>query len=217
MKKWLQIVHKYVFQVSVGVFGVLFIYSLIFSTPVATLVRVLVSSGGLPIKDRVPDAINALAPNALALVNQNETIGRSLMYLSIVGLILCGINIVYRSHIRKKYYLTNKIVVGIWVVFTLGCAIFMLATIIPFMIDFMNLPFEAINEIVITREYTPLDSGAIGYYIFGILLAIVLLVFFAGVLTLFIQKIKESMSSKEEESTNVEVKVENSELNEEVK
>ncbi len=200
MKKWLQIVQKYVFQVSVAVFGILFIYSLIFATPVATLVRVLVTANGIPLTARLSIDLRNAAPNCLDMVNQNETIARAIMILSIVGLVLTGINILYRSHIRKNYYMTNKVVCGAWVLFTFACSIYMMASIIPFMIDFMNLPIDNMNQILkdSNLQYTLLDKGSIVYYIIGIILALILLVFAVGVLMLFIQKIKDELAAKKE-------------------
>ena len=199
MKKWLQIVQKYIFQVNVALFGVLFIYSLIYATPVAQLVKTLLAPSGEELTGRVPPRILAVAPNAIDLVNTGEIVARIIMYLAIAGLVITGVNIIYRAHIRKKYYMTNFVAMGIWMFITLGTGVMMIATVVPMMIDFANLPIDELNGIFgpgTNLSFPAMSAGDIVYYIIGLVLALVLLASCACVLMLFITKLKEHMAEK---------------------
>ena len=105
MNKWLQIVQKYIFTAFVVVFGMLFVYGLIFATPLRGLIVYLVSSGGIFNGDDY--AVQMLVeeyPVTYFLVEMTEIIGRTMMILGIVGMISAGLSILYRSQIRKNYY-----------------------------------------------------------------------------------------------------------------
>lgn len=210
MKKWLQIVQKYIFQICVALFGILFIYSLIFVTPVMQLVKVLLQPSGVHSTGRVIQSIVSIAPNVYDIIEPMQDYSRAFMYLGIAGLVLTGVNIIYRAHIRKKYYKTNFVVMGLWMALTLGTSIYMLATIIPSMIDFSKLPIDAINDLIgpsSSYNYDATRSGDIVFYIIGIVLAVILLASCVCVLMLFIDKIKMQKTNKNvvlEENTSSE-------------
>lgn len=209
MSKLLDFTQKHLFKISTILYGVLFFYSLLFSNPVGSLVRALLAPNGEPSTGKLVDNIagkvnnssglreNGLYPNIFNFLNKNEFIGRFIFWLGIIGLILGGICLLYRCHIRKKYYLTNKIVTGMYVGYMFLTVIITLILIVPFMSQFLGLPFAEINQNLVKYNYNTINRANVVIYIIGILITCLILVSFVLITLLYLEKLFHIFQKRE--------------------
>lgn len=190
MKKWLQIVQKYIYATITSMFGILFIYALIFATPVAGLVYTLVMSNGDPITSKRIENFRTEHPYTQIIVDDTETFCRSLMIIAIIGLILGGITLFFRSNLRKRFYWTNFITNSLLAVYSIGVASWLIYFLADYSSILLKLDIATINEFVVGRQANPAVVGFGFYHILGFILAFLLLVLIVFVIIIIINKIK---------------------------
>ena len=198
MKKILQIVQKYVFPSMIVVFGVLFIYGLIFATPVRTLVLYILEAGG-NIQGANPDKgiegsstilkfINEF-PGALQIARQTNVFCNNCLKFSIIGLVLSGIAFLLRSNIRKKYYWTNFICVGALGLYSAGIGGYFLFDLSKYISILKGLDLEALNNKIPSYLHYPAVEGFGFYHILGYVIFGAMLLFALIILALFVYKL----------------------------
>ena len=202
MKKYLQIVQKYIYSSLVVMFGVLFIYGLIFATPVSGLIYALVKANGdwngNPDNPKNQYTIfRAEHPTAQWVVDNTEIFAREMLTLAVIGLIITGVAILYRSHIRKKYYITNTIVVlGL-----IGFISYFLGYFVTYLSIYVTnlLPFdlEAINAFVNGKYGHPVVEGFGFYHILGYIIAFIFLFLLVNLVILYFNKVLYTIQSGE--------------------
>lgn len=143
-------------------FILLFIYCLGFFTP---YYDILTNNGLLPrvyanklgidfdaFKVQYPDAIKGTSINVsyfTEFTNDVQNLNNMLFYFSVVGIVISLLLFIFRSHIRKRYYITNHIVTGL-------CSIYSLVTCIFLFIQFGKYE-NALNNVnydIINAQYT---------------------------------------------------------------
>lgn len=198
MKKILQIVQKYVFPSMIVVFGVLFIYGLIFATPVRTLVLYILEAGG-NIQGANPDKgiegsstilkfINEF-PGALQIARQTNVFCNNCLKFSIIGLVLSGIAFLLRSNIRKKYYWTNFICVGALGLYSAGIGGYFLFYLNRYISILNGLDLEALNNKIPSYLHYPAVEGFGFYHILGYVIFGAMILFALIILALFVYKL----------------------------
>ncbi len=195
MKKILQIVQKYIFPTMICIFGVLFIYGLIFATPLADLIIYMLYANGDIIIGK-EKYLNDL-PEVVQIAQNTSLFSNQLLIFAIIGLVLTGIVYLLRSNIRNKYYLTNTISVGALSLYSAFTSIYCISYLSNYLnilhsIDFEKFyNFEKYIEIdddgniigefsKFLNTYNPIEVNSfyyvIGYIVFGLLLVLSVLV-----------------------------------------
>lgn len=198
MKKILQIVQKCIFPSVIVVLGILFIYGLIFATPVRTLVLFVLETGG-NIAGANPDKgivgsstiLNFLEkfPDALTIVRQTNSFSNTCLVLSVVGLVITGICFLLRSNIRNKYYWTNFICVGslgAYLAVISGYCLFFITRYV-FILNRMDL--VALNEKIPSFYHYPPVEGFGFFHILGYIITFAMLILSLIIFVFFVYKI----------------------------
>ena len=198
MKKLLQIVQKYIFPTMIAMFGVLFIYGLIFATPVRTLVLYVLESGGALAGANPDKGIEMSStirkfleqfPEALTIVRYSNSFSNTLLVLAIIGLVLTGIAFLLRSQLRKKYYLTNIFSVGALGLYSAGVGGYCLFFITRFLIVFNRMDLVALNEKIPSYLHYPAVEGFGIYHILGYIISLLILLSSILIFVIWIIKI----------------------------
>lgn len=198
MKKMLQIVQKCIFPSMIVVFGMLFIYGLIFATPVRTLVLYILESSGNIIGANPDKGIEGSStilkflgqfPDALTIVRQTNYFSNSCLVFAIIGLILTGICFLLRSNIRKKYYWTNFIGVGALGLYSAGIGGFCLFYLTRYLLTLTGMDLVALNEKIPSYLHYPAVEGFGIIHILGYIIMLAMIVFSFILLILFVIKL----------------------------
>ncbi len=168
---------------------VLFLYSLLFMTPfydmylinnTAVIRKADLVQYGIDIetyKQLYPDAISystifgqqtVSGVNAgyfsVSVMETLQAFNKTLFAISFFGIVGSLILFVYRSQLRKRYYITNFISIGIVIAFDLFASIFTLVNIFSFMKTFSNdINYEILN-VYQTITYSPNAFGIVTSY-----------------------------------------------------
>ena len=190
MNKLLQIVQKYIFATITTMFGILFIYALIFATPVAGLVFTLNYANGTPITSNRINNFRDAHPLVQPLVDNTQMFCEILLIVSIVGLVLGGLTIFFRSQLRKRYYKTNFASIGALTIYSLLVAIGILIFLVIYCSQLGSLDLVAVNEFVVGRQSNTAVSGVGFYQILGFVLAAILITLSVFLILLIVNKNK---------------------------
>ncbi len=182
MNKFFQIVQKYIFPTIIVMFGVLFIYSLIVATPFGIFTRVFLHENGNLKTGMVINKMLEVSSESRDLTIYNFEFVRSFLVISIVGIIISLLPTVYRSQLRKKYYITNFVAIGLFIGYSIFTLIYGLIGVTKLHAGFNGLPFDDINAI---PSFKKLNFGEvsindaiyyyIGYVLFAILFILIIL------------------------------------------
>lgn len=190
MNKLLQIVQKYIFATITSMFGILFIYALIFATPVAGLVFTLNYANGTPItSNRINNFRNA-HPLVQPIVDNTQMFCEVLLIVSIIGLILGGLTMFFRSQLRKRYYKTNFASIGALTVYSLLVAIGISVFLVIYCSQLSSLDLVGVNEFVVGRQSNTPVTGVGFYQIIGFVIAAIMIALSVFMIMLFVNKIK---------------------------
>lgn len=190
MNKLLQIVQKYIFATITTMFGILFIYALIFATPIAGLVYTLNYANGTPItSNRINNFRNA-HPLVQPLTDNTQLFCEIVLIVAIIGLVLSGITMFFRSQLRKRYYKTNFISMGVLTVYSLIVAVGLIVFLAIYCSQLASLDLVAINEFVVGRQANTAISGVGFYQIIGFVIALILIALSVFLILLFVNKCK---------------------------
>ena len=192
MNKKLQIVQKYIFSTMLVRFGVLFIYSLIFATPVRSLILGALESNGSANEDG-----SYLEEHVIRFAQDTSIFANQIMTIAIVGLVLTGIAILYRSHIRKKYYVTNLVSIGALIGYTIGTVGFLFVRLFNYCNVLNSLDLKQIGEDLMLSIYKFPEIEGVGFYhylgygIFSLLLVAVI-----GLIVIYVSKIVKQIKKE---------------------
>lgn len=190
MNKLLQIVQKYIFATITSMFGILFIYALIFATPVAGLVFTLNYANGTPItSNRINNFRNA-HPLVQPIVDNTQMFCEVLLIVSIIGLILGGLTMFFRSQLRKRYYKTNFASIGVLTVYSLLVAIGISVFLVIYCSQLSSLDLVGVNEFVVGRQSNTPVTGVGFYQIIGFVIAAIMIALSVFMIILSVNKIK---------------------------
>ncbi len=166
---------------------ILFLYSLLFMTPfydmylindTAVIRKAELSQYGIDLetyKQLYPNAISystIFGQQVVSGVNAGyfsvnatlQAFNKTLFAIAFFGIVGSLILFIYRSQLRKRYYITNFISIGIVIAFDLFASIFTLVNIFSFMKTFSSdINYEILN-VYQTMTYNPNDAGVITSY-----------------------------------------------------
>ncbi len=190
MNKLLQIVQKYIFATITSMFGILFIYALIFATPVAGLVFTLNYANGTPITSNRINNFRDAHPLVQPIVDNTQMFCEVLLIVSIIGLVLGGLTMFFRSQLRKRYYKTNFAFIGALTVYSLLVAIGISVFLVIYCSQLSSLDLVGVNEFVVGRQSNTPVTGVGFYQIIGFVIAAIMIVLSVFMIILFVDKIK---------------------------
>lgn len=195
MKKWIQMIQKYFIPTALIVFGVLFVYGLIFATPVSSMIRIFVKNNGELNTGKDYANAKVLFPTIDYVVINTEILSNQFLIFGIIGLVFCGIISLYRCNIRKRYYVTNFTFLGAFVGYLLFTFIYLGINLVNYSInlaainvqEFTNC--EPLVDFFTRKGFRPIDGFGF-YHILGFVILLVMLFIAINVIILLIDKIK---------------------------
>lgn len=99
-------------------------------------------------KELYPDAIKSNSINGkyfTEFTNDVQNLNNMLFYFSIFGIIISLLLFIFRSHIRKRYYITNHIVTGLCSIYSLVTCIFLFIQLGKYENALNNVNYKIIN------------------------------------------------------------------------
>lgn len=96
----------------------------------------------------------------------------NLLTMAIVGLLITLSLMVTRNNVRRKYYISNFVTTGIYCVFNLGFAVWLIANVTTYKAKFLQIDFEALEMFceLWEIEYNPTTRCCDWGYVLGALL-----------------------------------------------
>ena len=189
IKKFIPKLQKSCFWLILIGFALLFVYSLIFCTPIGTLENVMDEPLG-PISEG--KIMNQILLDMFPINN-------ILIVLSIFGVIFALGYKVTRTNIRGKYYISNFVYGFVSGIYSLVSAVLVLVFDIIYLNEYKALDFETINAKLISMvgESGTLDPNSSYIFIIGFILVVILLLASASILFITTYKmIKQNKEAK---------------------
>ncbi|MGM9858745.1 MAG: hypothetical protein ACI311_05830 [Bacilli bacterium] len=123
-----------------------------------------------------------------------QAFNHAIFTLGIIGILLVGVLYIYRSQLRKRYYATNFVVIGIVCAFFLGTSIYMLIELLHWFSYVKDINYEIINyyycDMYLLTEYTEVFSAATSKWVFVVGFVLTGIIILSVILTVVFTAIK---------------------------
>lgn len=123
-----------------------------------------------------------------------QKFNHALFTLGIIGILLVGVLFIYRSQLRKRYYVTNFVVIGVVCAFFLGTSIYMLIELLNWFTYMQGVNYEIINyyycDMYLLTEYTEVFSASTSTWVFIVGFVLIGIIILSVILTIVFTVIK---------------------------